>query len=207
MKTSETIVKIIPALLKCQQKIEAVSKTADNPFFHSKYADLNSLMDACKDILNSNDLLILQPIDCDSVETIVFHTSGEWVSSSTKIVAKTDTNPQDQGSAISYARRYGLQSMLFMSAEDDDGEKATSHASSTPPKQTNVSKPTQVSNEVCATCGEPTTYKEGVNKTGKKWGGYFCTNKDHVPKWVAVKQPEDIPDLVINPDEVDALPF
>jgi hypothetical protein len=132
MNTSTTIIKILPALLASQKKIEAVTKSADNPFFHSKYADLNSLIDACKDILNANDIVIIQPINADMVETILLHTSGEWVSSTTKIVAKTDTNPQDQGSAITYARRYGLQSMLFMSAEDDDGEKATSHTSPKP---------------------------------------------------------------------------
>jgi hypothetical protein len=191
MKTSESIVKIIPALLASQKKIEAVAKTADNPFFHSKYADLNSLMDACKDILNANELVILQPIDNDCVETVLLHTSGEWVASSTRIVAKSDTNPQDQGSAISYARRYGLQSMLFMSAEDDDGEKATSHA--TPPKTT----PSDVK---CAVCGGNTTYKSGVKADGKKWGGYFCANKDHAPKWVVVKQ--ELPDTI-----VEDLPF
>lgn len=132
MKTSETIIKIIPALLESQKKIESVTKEADNPYFKSKYADLNSLMEACKKILNDNNILILQPVTLEGVETILIHNSGEWLSSITKIVCKSENNPQDQGSAITYARRYGLQSMLFMSAEDDDGEKATDHKTTSP---------------------------------------------------------------------------
>ena len=159
MKTSETITKIIPALLECQTKIEAVTKEANNPFFKSKYADLNSLMEACKDILNSKQILILQPITLEGVETILLHTSGEWLSSITKIVCKTDNNPQDQGSAITYARRYGLQSMLFMSAEDDDGEKATDHKITSPsplkPTITNevVREPIKDEFNHCSVCG------------------------------------------------------
>ena len=138
MKTSDTITKIIPALLECQKKIETVTKGAENPFFKSKYADINSLIEACKTILNNNGIIVLQPVNGDRVETNLIHTSGEWISSSTKIVSKTENNPQDQGSAITYARRYGLQSMLFMMAEDDDGEKATDHkiTSPSPLKQT-----------------------------------------------------------------------
>ena len=151
MLTSPTITKIIPALLASQKKIEAVTKSANNPFFHSKYADLNSLIDACKDILNQNEIVILQPINEESVETTLLHTSGEWLTSSCKIVCKETNNPQAQGSAITYARRYGLQSMLFMSAEDDDGEKATIHA---PIKSTELVREPVVSEyNKCSVCG------------------------------------------------------
>jgi len=185
MKTSESIIKIIPALLEVQKKIEAVEKKADNPFFHSKYADLNSLIDACKEILNTNNIVILQPISDQHVETILIHNSGEWLSSKTKIVCKSDNNPQDQGSAITYARRYGLQSMLFMSAEDDDGEKATDHkiTSPSPLKQTETGLVVK-----CSVCGETMVEKEGVNKDGKKWHGYFCPNStkenNHPPRFI-----------------------
>jgi hypothetical protein len=142
------------------------------------------LIDACKDILNANDIVILQPINGSEVETILLHLSGEWISSFTKIVSKTDTNPQDQGSAITYSRRYGLQSMLFMSAEDDDGEKATIHA---PIKSNELVREPITNNGLevfCATCKGKMTMKTGVNKDGKKWTGYFCDNKDHAPRWV-----------------------
>lgn len=182
MKTSETIIKIIPALLEAQKKIESVTKEADNPYFKSKYADLNSLMEACKKILNDNGILILQPVTLEGVETILIHNSGEWLSSITKIVCKSDNNPQDQGSAITYARRYGLQSMLFMSAEDDDGEKATDHKtiSPSPLKQTKtdevVREPIKNTDGDCEVCGATLEFKTGTTKDGKKYQGFFCPN-------------------------------
>lgn len=131
MKTSESIINISQALLASQKKIGSAKKGAENPFFHSKYADLGSVMEACKDALNENGITILQPIDSDEhgvyVETTLLHESGEWISASMRIAPKSETNPQDQGSAISYARRYSLQSMVFIPAEDDDAEKATQH--------------------------------------------------------------------------------
>lgn len=128
MKTSESIAKIAPALLAAQKTIGGAKKGAVNPFFHSKYADLGSVMEACKEALNDNGITVLQPIDSNEygvhVETILLHESGEWISAGLRIAPKSETNPQDQGSAISYARRYSLQSMVFIPAEDDDAESA-----------------------------------------------------------------------------------
>lgn len=132
MKTSESIVKITPAFLKAQTKIGVVIKTTENSFFHSTYADLSSVIDACKEELNKNDIAILQPIDGMTVETILVHTSGEWFSSSTPIVSKDANNPQSLGSAITYAKRYGLQSMVLLPAEDDDGNKASARPEKDP---------------------------------------------------------------------------
>lgn len=135
MKTSQSIIKIAPALLEAQKKIGAAKKGSVNPFFHSNYADLGSVMEACKDILNENGILVLQPIGSDEngvyVETVLLHESGEYISDCMRIAPKSETNPQDQGSAISYARRYSLQSMVFIPAEDDDAEKATVHKQET----------------------------------------------------------------------------
>lgn len=129
MKTSESIANIAPALLKAQKEIGGAKKGATNPFFKSKYADLGSVMEACKDALNDNDITVLQPVGTDEngvyVETYLLHSSGEFMTAKMRIASKTDNNPQDQGSAITYARRYSLQSMMFIPAEDDDGEKAT----------------------------------------------------------------------------------
>lgn len=128
MKTSESIIKIAPALLEAQKLIGSAKKGSVNPFFHSSYASLGDVMEACKEALNENGITVLQPIGTDEngvyVETVLLHTSGEWISNGMRIAPKSETNPQDQGSAISYARRYSLQSMVFIPAEDDDGEKA-----------------------------------------------------------------------------------
>ena len=125
MKTSETITKIIPAFLKAQIKIKAAVKNSINPYFKSSYADLSSVIEAVKAELNKNDIAILQPVNGMEVETILVHTSGEWLLSSTPIVSKSANDPQAMGSAISYARRYGLQSMVLLPAEDDDGNQAS----------------------------------------------------------------------------------
>lgn len=125
MKTSESIIKIAPALLEAQKEIGAAKKTGKNPFFHKDYATLGDVMEACKDTLNKHGITVLQPICGEFVETVLLHTSGEWLSSKTPIVAKQVNDPQAVGSAITYARRYGLQSMVFIPAEDDDAEKAT----------------------------------------------------------------------------------
>lgn len=128
MKTSESIAKITPAFLSAQKKITVALKKSTNPYFKSKYADLTSVMEACKKDLNANDIVVLQPINGMEVETILVHSSGEWFSSTTPIVCKAQNDPQALGSAISYARRYGLQSMVFIPADDDDGNIATAPA-------------------------------------------------------------------------------
>ena len=125
MKSSESIIKIVPALLGAQKLIGSAKKEADNPFFHHKYADLGSVMEACKEHLNANGITVLQPVMGTVLETILLHESGEWMASETPIVCQTANDPQKLGSAISYARRYGLQSMMFIPAEDDDANTAS----------------------------------------------------------------------------------
>lgn len=145
MKSSELIDKIAPALLKAQTNIGAATKGAKNPFFGSKFADLGAVMEACKEHLNDQCICVLQPVGHDEhgqyVETVLLHTSGQFISDRMRIEPprkmvmpnqKKDENfepflapdPQAQGSAITYARRYALQSMLFIPAEDDDAEGA-----------------------------------------------------------------------------------
>lgn len=125
---SQTISKIAPALLKAQRIIGAAKKDSVNPFFKAKYADLGSVMEVCKDPLNENGIAILQPIVSNGVGvyvlTTLLHESGEFISSQLRIAAKNEHDPQAQGSAITYARRYALQSMLSIPVEDDDGEGA-----------------------------------------------------------------------------------
>lgn len=137
MTTSQTITKIAPALLVAQKKIGSAKKDAENPFFHSTYADLGSVIEACKSALNDNDIIVLQPISTDEsgtyVETVLLHTSGEWIADKLKISPKNDNDQQSVGSAISYCRRYGLQSMVLIPSDDDDGEKTRTAPADTKP--------------------------------------------------------------------------
>jgi len=118
----------ITDLLNAQKEIEGVGKDGKNPFFKSDYTTLNSTILACKEILNNHNFVLLQPIESDEngvyVCTTLLHSSGEKVTSKMRIEQAKINDPQAQGSAITYARRYSLKSLLTMSDGDDDGEKA-----------------------------------------------------------------------------------
>jgi hypothetical protein len=119
---------IATALLKAQSEMSNPKKGATNPFFKSKYADLNAIREAVIPVLNSNGISVLQPIvhtdGKNFVKTILLHESGELMHSLTEIVYNKLNDAQAQGSGISYARRYALQSFVCVGADDDDGQKA-----------------------------------------------------------------------------------
>lgn len=129
METSTTITKISAALIKAQMSMGNASKDNVNPFFKSKYADLNSVREACIPALNINGISALQPMvhiaGKNFINTILLHESGEWLSSLTEIIYSKQNDAQAQGSGITYARRYGLQSFVNIGSEDDDGAKAS----------------------------------------------------------------------------------
>jgi hypothetical protein len=134
MLKSESITKVASALLKAQSVMTAALKDAKNPFFKSSYADLNSVLDASRPALNANGISVVQStssrvneqgVRVQVLETILLHESGEYIGSETDIVVKANGNAQDYGSAISYARRYGLQALVALKGEDDDGNGAS----------------------------------------------------------------------------------
>lgn len=119
---------IATALLKAQSEMSNPKKGSTNPFFKSKYADLNAIREAVIPILNANEIVVLQPIvhleNKNFVQTILLHSSGEKLESLTEIIYNKINDAQAQGSGISYARRYSLQSFVCVGADDDDGQKA-----------------------------------------------------------------------------------
>lgn len=126
---------IATALASAQINMGKALKQANNPHFRSKYADLGSVMDACLPALNDHGIAVIQPTGEDEtgryVETILIHgESGELLSCRVPlIVSKNDM--QGYGSAVTYARRYGLMAMAGIAPEDDDGNAAAKAA----PKQ------------------------------------------------------------------------
>jgi hypothetical protein len=128
MNKSESITELAKALHKAQSDMRGAKKTSRNPFFNSKYADLSEIIDVAKDGLKNNGLSFSQfPLSEDGkcgVETILMHTSGEWISQ-TLMLACSKQDPQAYGSAITYARRYSLQAILGIPSEDDDANEAT----------------------------------------------------------------------------------
>lgn len=137
MKMSESVDKILPAIFKVKSKLESISKDAANPFFNSSYADLNTHLEAVEPLLAANDMILLQPVcmgeNHDYVESLILHSSGQWISSQMRLVNTPDM--QKAGSAVTYARRYTLGALLSIKTEDDDGEAAVGRSSSGPAKK------------------------------------------------------------------------
>lgn len=124
---SEDIAELATALAVAQGAIEGAAKDSSNPFFKSSYADLASVWDAIRCPLSANGLSIVQMPSAEgakvTITTLLLHKSGQWISSDLTLTAKEDA-PQAIGSAITYARRYALQSVAGVAPEDDDGERA-----------------------------------------------------------------------------------
>ena len=116
-------------LLKAQQEIGAIKKESSNPFFKSKYFDINAILAEVKPILNKHGLVVLQPLAIiegkNALNTsIIDAESGKVVVDSLTLLPE-GLDPQKTGSAITYFRRYALQSLLALEAEDDDGNVAS----------------------------------------------------------------------------------
>lgn len=127
MTTSDQINELAAALAKAQAEMGGAVKDSTNPFFKSKYADLASVREACNGPLTKNGIAVVQSPSLAgnvvSVRTILIHSSGQWISGDVSCAAKDDS-PQAVGSAITYLRRYALQSFAGVAPEDDDGEAA-----------------------------------------------------------------------------------
>ncbi len=115
---------IYKKLFKITSTMDKMAKDTTNPFFKSKYFDVNQLLEAVRPALIAEDLLLLQPIENNQVGSrIVDIESGDYVESFLPLPDLSD--PQKIGSCITYYRRYTLQSLLGIEAEDDDANKAS----------------------------------------------------------------------------------
>jgi hypothetical protein len=132
---SESIANLAAALSVVQGKMSHAVKDSANPFFKSKYADLESVWDACRSLLAENGLAVMQfpglYTDHDksmSLTTIISHKSGEFISQEMSVpVTKADA--QGAGSAITYMRRYALAAVVGVVQADDDGNAASNSQS------------------------------------------------------------------------------
>ena len=126
MNKSESIKNIAGALVDFQSSVSKVAKEANNPFFKSKYASLANILDTIQKPLSECGLAISQFPDENALTTIILHAdSGEWMESSYVMPVAKQNDPQAMGSAMTYARRYALGSILNLNIDDDDdGEKA-----------------------------------------------------------------------------------
>jgi hypothetical protein len=137
MKTSESITSIAVALHKFHGLMGKVGKDATNPHFKNKYASLSNIIEATTPHLNAVGLSIIQ-LPCESgLETMLLHTSGEYISSVSLTPCKDASNPQALGSALTYAKRYSYAGALNLNIDEDDDANAATAV----PKQVTQPKP------------------------------------------------------------------
>ena len=133
MESSQTIAKISAALVKAQAEMGNAKKESTNPFFNKKYADLNAIREAVLPVLTKHGIAVIQPTivqdNKNYVKTILLHESGEYIAGITEIVCSRANDAQAHGSGLTYARRYGLQSITNVGADDDDGNQASNPSS------------------------------------------------------------------------------
>lgn len=145
MRRSDSIAKLTEALAKAQAEMAPAVKRAHNDYFHSKYATLAEVAQACLPLLAKNGIAVYQPATSGdgrmvTVTTHIHHVSDEWMEEDMTVEprpeAKNDKggNPipgtdfvtaQALGSAITYMRRYCLASMVGVVTDDDDGAAAS----------------------------------------------------------------------------------
>ena len=116
---------IATALLEFHKTNPSAFEDKRNPHFKNQYASLESVINTVR-TASQFGLTFTQEMDFEGditfVRTVMMHSSGDTRVSRTKIVSKDPNDPQKQGSAISYAKRYGLQSIFGLPSDDDDGE-------------------------------------------------------------------------------------
>ena len=109
------------------KRIKVALKESTNPHFKSKFANLESVWDACREQLQESKLAVIQTFNIvdgkSCLDTILLHTSGEWLMG-TQLLNEIKQDPQASASASTYARRYGLAAILGIIQTDDDAEQA-----------------------------------------------------------------------------------
>lgn len=134
MQKSDSINELAAALVLAQGQIKVASMNATNPHFRSKYADLQAIWDASRDALQANGLAVSQytdslPNGSPALTSVLVHKSGQWMEGTYPLISiKQDA--QGFGSALTYAKRYALASILGIVADEDDDAAAASK----PPK-------------------------------------------------------------------------
>lgn len=124
------------ALAAAQAGFHSAIKDTANPFFKSKYADLASVWEACKDAIHEQSLFVsqqpqfIEAAGCWAIVTKVYNEAGECIEGTTPIIPGKANDPQSFGSAMTYSRRYGLAATLGIVTDDDDAEGAMNRVQS-----------------------------------------------------------------------------
>lgn len=200
MNKSESIKELATALAKAQGEIENATKATANAFFKSKYADLAECLNTVRPVFARHGLSLSQfPSFADgvaSVESILMHSSGEWLSNTASApVSKQDA--QGVGSATTYLRRYSLAAIAGIAQEDDDANSAVGHK----PKETAkivengsamdtckmdleaLTPERQEEIKLCADCAKKHFSESGIEKACDYLDGLKLSNEEKSAMW------------------------
>jgi hypothetical protein len=135
---------LLKALVGFQSECPAVRKSADNPFFKSKYATLDAIQHHIQPYLTKYGLVIVQKNITNEhglyvMTDVIDSSTGELISSVFPIIVQKNT-PQEYGSAVSYAKRYSLSGLLnlIIADEDDDGNASSQNNKTEAPVDNNL---------------------------------------------------------------------
>lgn len=126
------------ALIAAMSELPAIEPDAVNPHFRSRFVSLGHLIAKTRPVLNRHGLAISQwpslheTTGAPTLVTLLLHESGERLEFAAPLLL-TKSDPQGQGSAITYMRRYAMSAALAVSdQEDDDGNAATTNGATSP---------------------------------------------------------------------------
>ena len=198
---AEKMKNIATAFVKAQKEFGALLKDSNNPFFKSKYADLHSCVSTVLTALNNNGIGLIQTCHESDVgvivETMFIHESGETINCGKLQVPAIKQDPQQYGSALTYARRYSLMAACGIAPEDDDGNAAAKQA---PVKTVNTPKAPNLIpppfgeyelNDALKVMGVQTTLESLKNS----YGLYYSKASEY-QKGILLKRKDEIKSLI-----------
>lgn len=185
-------------IFEVQKKIQAIPKDAENPYFKSKYFDVNALLGNLKPVLNEIGLVVIQPLSHleGKLGIVTIITDPDTKDKEDFFTPLPENNdPQKMGAIITYYRRYILQSLFLLEAEDDDAN-SVSHKSSPQPaaskplpkNPTSPELPNGPKKKLCEGCGNAFDIKPG-----KEWAKecFDCWKKKNPVKKPTEKAEEE----------------
>lgn len=137
MKLSQETKNLFTALTKFRAQLKQPLKDANNPFYKSAYVPLENIVMVIDEAIKDTGLNYMQEVNAETrnVDTIITHESGEWVIVQGAKVNPIKNDPQAEGSAVSYAKRYSLAACFGITSDkDDDGNKASGNSFAPKPK-------------------------------------------------------------------------
>ena len=182
MHTSPTIAALAAALAKAQGELTNTAKDqkANAGKAQYRYANIASVLDDVRPVLARHGLAVVQGVGRDgedvAITTRIVHESGEWVESMLPLPVDRMGGIQGVGSAITYGRRYGLQSMLGIASDDDDGQAAQQSRPQPRPARTlaqSIEAARQAMGDAWPACveahGDPSTWTEATLPRVREW--------------------------------------